>query len=46
MNIYERLALWLVFCVLMTVIFTSGCTVVTSSDPQWQYPVNYSEGLK
>jgi hypothetical protein len=37
MNIYERMALWLVFCVLMTVIITSGCAV-TTSDPEWSYP--------
>ena len=35
MNIYERLALWLVFCVLMTVIITSGRAVTTTSDPEW-----------
>ena len=46
MNIYERLALWLVFCVLITVIVTSGCAVVTSDDPEWQYPVSYKEGLR
>ena len=44
MNIYERVALWLVFCVLMTVIITSGCTVVTSDSASWEYPVNYTEG--
>ncbi len=47
MNIYERLAVWLVFCVLMAVIFvTNGCTVITSDDPEWQYPVSYKEGLR
>ena len=38
MNIYERLALWLVFCVLMTVIITSGRAVTTTSDPEWSCP--------
>jgi hypothetical protein len=33
MNIYERVALWLVFCVIMTLIITSGCTMVTSNEP-------------
>ena len=45
MNIYERLAVWLVFCVLMTMIITSGCTVVTSDHTEWQYPVSYSEAV-
>ena len=38
MNIYERVALWLVFCVIMTLIITSGCTMVTSNNPEWTYP--------
>ena len=37
MNIYERVALWLVFCVIMTLIITRGCTMVTSNDPEWTY---------
>ena len=38
MKIKENTILVLVFLMAMYLIVISGCTVVTSDDPSWQYP--------